>query len=461
MPAPAEIYAAIPEDALLLSYYTLHDQLLVFILDRSGFRECARVLLDEPVGRIVHRFREQIAAGDTALKAGSLLFKALVMAAVPHLEDRTRLLLVPHDALHYLPFSTLWYEEDGERVFVRDVLSTSRLPSASSLPWLATADDPDRAWGPAAVFGDPTGDLPGAAREAGRVAERITAAAWIGPDATCDAFLRGTHPAVVHVAGHGHFDASDPLLSGLRMADGLVTVEDLLEQQTAPHLLVLSGCFTGLAGRRPGDELVGLAQAALRNGTRAVVATLWETADDPSALFFDQFYRALVDGATIAQALEWARHAIADRYTDAVDWAPYILFGDGGGKLPERWTISTDDIHTLRSQGMRGFEHIREGRYTEALRTLTATAAAQADFLGPEHPDTIETNAMVAVALAYLARTEEAIDLMERTLRTSTQALGTDHKITEELRENLARAYKEQRSWWRRSLRRLAARSAT
>ena len=37
----------------------------------------------------------------------------------------------------------------------------------------------------------------------------------------------------------------DPLLSGLVLADGVVTVEDLLSSGPAPGLLVLSGCVTG------------------------------------------------------------------------------------------------------------------------------------------------------------------------------------------------------------------------
>ena len=76
----------------------------------------------------------------------------------------------------------------------------------------------------------------------------------------------------------------------------MVTVEDLLSSGPAPGLLVLSGCVTGMSERKPGEELIGLAQAALRNGTRSVVATLWETFDESSTIFFEHFYEALTEG---------------------------------------------------------------------------------------------------------------------------------------------------------------------
>ena len=70
-----------------------------------------------------------------------------------------------------------------------------------------------------------------------------------------------------------------------------------------PGLFVLSGCVTGMSKRRPGDELIGLAQAALRSGTRSVVATLWETFDESSTLFFEHFYDAHTRGVTVSQAI--------------------------------------------------------------------------------------------------------------------------------------------------------------
>ena len=118
---------------------------------------------------------------------------------------------------------------------------------------------------------------------------------------------RRLSPVVLHVAGHGAYNTEDALLSGLVLADGVVTVEDLLSAGPAPSLLVLSGCVTGISERKPGDELIGLAQAALRTGTRSVVATLWETFDESSTVFFEHFYDALTEGKSVSEAISCGR----------------------------------------------------------------------------------------------------------------------------------------------------------
>ena len=74
---------------------------------------------------------------------------------------------------------------------------------------------------------------------------------------------------------------------------------------------MLSGCVTGMSARKPGEELTGLAQAALRNGTRSVVATLWETFDESSTIFFEHFYEALTQGHPVSEAVGWARESLA------------------------------------------------------------------------------------------------------------------------------------------------------
>lgn len=74
---------------------------------------------------------------------------------------------------------------------------------------------------------------------------------------------------MIHVASH-----RDPLLSGILMADGRVTIDDMLDAQILTDLLTLSGCLTGIAGQNPGDELVGLSRAALVAGAPSVITTL-------------------------------------------------------------------------------------------------------------------------------------------------------------------------------------------
>ena len=168
------------------------------------------------------------------------------------------------------------------------------------------------------------------------MAAKLGVTARLGAEATRRCLLDAADPVVLHVAGHGAYNPQDPLLSRLELADGAVTVEDLLTSGPAPSLLVLSGCVTGISGRRPGDELIGLAQAALRNGTRSLVATLWETFDESSAVFFEHFYDALTEGESVSTAIAAGRYALSTDprgYDHPVDWAPFLLIGDPNQRI--------------------------------------------------------------------------------------------------------------------------------
>ena len=316
LPTEDDIRTAIPPETCVLEYFQFGDSVFAFLLDQEGLKDSGVVTPPEPVEAIVSRFNDEIEDGNPELAAGSLLFHALLGPFMPKLAETEDLIIVPHRSLHYVPFSALWYEQGSDdepsRRYLRRRFNLTTVPSASYLPYLARTSAPEREYGPPVVLGNPTGDLDGAGLEARRVAAKLDVTARLGASATRAALLGAGAPAVLHVASHGQYSEEDPLLSGLALADGVVTVEDLLGSGPAPRLLVLSGCVTGRSKRRPGDELIGLAQAALRSGTRSVVATLWETSDKSSTLFFEHFYESLTEGgATVSQAITWARDALA------------------------------------------------------------------------------------------------------------------------------------------------------
>jgi CHAT domain-containing protein/Flp pilus assembly protein TadD len=375
LPTEAEIRAALPADTCLLDFFAFGNTVVSFLLDRDGLRDCQAVVISEPLAEVVARFRREIEDSDSELTMGHYLFAALIRPVMPHLATVAKLIVVPHSALHYVPFSSLWFEPAGDdappRQYLKNRFFLTTVPSAGYLPYLArVAAQTQVSYGAPVVLGDPGGDLQGAETEARDVAAKLGVAPCLGAQATRAALLGAAAPAVLHVAAHGTYDETDPLLSGLRLADGVVTVEDLLTSGSAPGLFVLSGCVTGLSERKPGDELVGLAQAALRRGTRAVIATLWETLDESSSLFFHQFYGALMEGVTVSEALAWGREALATGpggFDQPVDWAPFVLIGD-----PDHRVSLPDDAP--RAAFLRGIELQERGDTTAALAVYRQVA---------------------------------------------------------------------------------------
>ena len=383
LPSFEEVCAAIPEDTRVLELFQTGENVFHLLLDRTGLLDAGMTVFEEPVETVAARFRQEVIDGDPDLPTGHSLFVALFRPVMPKLAETARLIVVPHRSLHYIPWSALWFVPAGDdappRQYLRSRFLLGTVPSASYLAQRSRSPSPDQGDGVRMVLGDPTGDLEGAAEEAREVAKTLRVQPLLGPAATKDALLQGAPSAVLHVAAHGSYNPEDPLLSGLHMADGLATVEDMLTRAPRTRLLVLSGCVTGLSERRPGDELIGLARAALLSGTKSIVVTLWETSDEASMSFFRYFYDALSDGSTVSEAIAWSQHHLAtgeDGYDQPVDWAPFLLLGDPDQRL-------VDPDQTPRAMFDRGATLSESGDVDGAIVAFQAAAGSGSSEVAP------------------------------------------------------------------------------
>jgi CHAT domain-containing protein len=157
------------------------------------------------------------------------------------------------------------------------------------------------------------------------------------------AALRDRILRLVHLSCHGGFDTSDPLRSGVLLADGLFTARQWMELHFRADLVTLSACQTGLSGSLGGDEMAGLSQALLYAGASSLLVGLWSVNARTTAALMVDFYRRLWDEngdkrADEATALREAALALRDGRllppmegvdpSDPYYWAPFILVGD-------------------------------------------------------------------------------------------------------------------------------------
>ena len=194
---------------------------------------------------------------------------------------------------------------------------------------------------------NPTLDLEGAEEEGRRVRELLASEPAVridelrGRDASRPALERAFRSGkydVIHYAGHAFFDEDDPAASGILCAGkAVLSGRDLAGLGNLPALVFFNACEAGRV-RRAGrsardvptmrkriDRNVGLAEAFLRGGVANYVGTYWPVGDEPAKLFAEQFYRALMKGQSIGEALLAGRRAVWDR--KSVDWADYIYYG--------------------------------------------------------------------------------------------------------------------------------------
>ena len=199
------------------------------------------------------------------------------------------------------------------------------------------ADDVKRAL----IVGDPDASLPGAREETERIASLLSVTPYVG-EAASEALVRSesNRSALIHLAAHGKYLPSQPIFSHFRMApgdahDGVLEMHEVWDQLelSGARLVTLSACETGIGRVTRGDEVVGLTQAFLVAGSRAVLSTLWRVEDRASTVLMERFYETWLTGLPADTALREAQLTLMEDYPPYY-WAGYMLTGD-----PDvRWT---------------------------------------------------------------------------------------------------------------------------
>jgi CHAT domain-containing protein len=285
----------------------------------------------------VQAFRELIAARDRQSemqRMAQALFDEFVR---PGLGGRApkELLIVPHDALHYLPFQALM-PAPGHYLLQQvplhyyssaSLMQFTRAKEQTGIPTFFALGNPD--------FQDPMLSLRYAEREARGIAALFPETALVTGKAATKATSREEirRHTVLHFATHAEFDEADPLGSSLLLAatggeEGRLEVQEIFGLDLHASLVVLSACETALGKLTRGDELTGLTRAFIYAGTPSVITTLWQVNDRAAFELMQQFYRHLKAGEEKAEALRHAQLAMLARHPRPYYWAAYQLFGE-------------------------------------------------------------------------------------------------------------------------------------
>lgn len=302
-PLPAaSIRGRLAPDERLVAYSVADGELLALVASREGIAVRRRLApadaVDDAVRKLLFRMRRAARARREAeperlaedLRALERLHATLWAPIEDALGDARRVVIVPHGALHGLPFAALRSAASGRFVVEEREIRTA--PSAM----LGTANGaPKRASEEILVVGVADLAAPAIAEEARQVAAIWPCAkALVGAVATADAVLEeAPRASIVHLACHGRFSESMPNASGLRLGDRWLSVRELLDARLQARLVLLAGCETGRAALEPGDEAVGLPRAVLAAGAAAVLVSLWPVDDAAAAELMVDLHRRL------------------------------------------------------------------------------------------------------------------------------------------------------------------------
>jgi CHAT domain-containing protein len=263
------------------------------------------------------------------------LARPLLEEVLSRIEGVELVYLVPYGPLHYLPLHAL--QVHGR--YLIDRFPITYAPSAGVLDRVMQRGIRQKQLGnvqDALILGYTPNESEREVfeGEALQVAEFFGARAHLGKNATA-ALLReaGAGCKILHLSCHGFFDSTDPMASGLQLADGVLTARDIMSLRLNADLVTLSSCQSGLSEIGSGDELAGLTRALLYAGASSVLVTLWSVNAVATLEIMNDFYSRLwsKDGTKIkteAEALQAAMLEMRNKRTHPYFWAPFILVGD-------------------------------------------------------------------------------------------------------------------------------------
>jgi CHAT domain-containing protein len=323
--------------AVLVEYYFAAGRVQAFVVERDRIRLHCDLAPQAEVVNLLNYFRRllsKFALGPEYTQTHQQQLEKLARVYLGRLYNHLvrplaadiagkSLVIVPHGPLHYLPFHALY---TGQQYLIEQS-EIRYAPSATVFDFCLQRAVPDS--GQALLIGvaDPT--IPHAVHEVRTIGELLpNAQVRIGEQATTQALRRiGAQSRLIHIASHGLFRPDQPLLSGVRLADGWLTLGEVYTLRLQAALVTLSACQTGLSQVTGGDELIGLARGFLYAGAASLIVSLWAVTDESTADLMSDFYTAWRAGQPAAAALRTAQIAALRRDSHPYYWAPFASVG--------------------------------------------------------------------------------------------------------------------------------------
>ena len=308
-------------------------------------------------------------------KYGMQLSETLFGKAINEIAAAKKLIIVPDGVLFYVPFEALTLPKSLGNEYLVERVPVSYVQSATVLDQLQEKTDSLRQHDgdrfALLAFGDPvfasaslaninaTRSLPdfynierliSTREEVKQIASYFPASkvrVYLGDTATEANIKKENLRAYryLHFATHGFLDERVPSRSGLLFStggdtteDGLLQMNEILNLDMNPDLVVLSACETGLGKLVKGEGMIGLTRAFHYAGARSLVVSLWKVADVSTAELMKSFYATLATTHSSTNALRDAKRSMIRSavpiWRHPYHWAAFVVQGDGGRTTP-------------------------------------------------------------------------------------------------------------------------------
>ncbi|MEL7147492.1 MAG: CHAT domain-containing tetratricopeptide repeat protein, partial [Bacteroidota bacterium] len=359
----AEVQQYLDKHTTLLEYYVTDSTATAMVITKKGFQ-----VKNWPVDSLeqqVRQFKTAMLEKDliTYIQSGNHLYDLLVKP-IDHLLDGERLIIVPDGPLWHLNFDVLLSQPADNRnprdlpyllhqyaisyassagVLLSQPEVTSDAPIKECLAF-SYSDSAELSTGSRlslTTLRDSQTDLPGTREEIKAISGIFGGTYYYGKEASEKAFkAEADQYALIHLALHGSIDNENFENSKLHFTnqeksgeDNFLYSHELYGMKIPSELVVLSACNTGSGTIASGEGIMSLGNAFQFAGTRSLLLSTWELADDNTPTLMQYFYEQLKAGDNKAEALRSAKRRYLQSQQDVTKvqpfyWAGFYVLGD-------------------------------------------------------------------------------------------------------------------------------------
>jgi pentatricopeptide repeat protein len=317
----------------IIEYFLTDKRFFIFVLRKGQIRVESLSISKDEIHRLLLDFRSKVMLGDKEANFSSKALYYLLIDPVKQLLESSKICIIPHSILHYLPFQALY---DGHSYFIQQH-QVFYAPSMTVLRFCFQKRSENKksllAIGPPS-FDDASLQLKFAENESYLVSTNFQQNLLLMREQANESNFRkyaGEYD-IVHIATHGYFSKDAPmksylLLQGDQDNDGKLSAYELFGIKLHSYLVTLSACQTAVGRLSRGDEMLGLMRGLIYAGTPSIVASLWNVDDASTAELMNEFYSNLTS-MDKAEALQYAQLKIMQKKVSPFFWAPFVLIGD-------------------------------------------------------------------------------------------------------------------------------------
>jgi CHAT domain-containing protein len=318
IPSVKSLQKDLDNKSAIISYHLSGNDILGLVITRNKINYY-KTNVDSSFYQLVEQFKKTLhqVSGSQRYEGATIarhLFSLLIAPLQQHLSQTERLVIIPDDELHYLPFEAL---QDGSNTYLLQKYSVQYLYSTSLFH---SEKNYNRGNGTLSFapfankgYSDDAGNNFNQLSASAAEVKELPGQLFTDQNATKQNFLTdANHYPVIHLATHASVNNEDADRSFIAFSPAdsdykLFAKEIYNLRLDSTDLVILSACETGAGQLVKGEGLMSLSRAFAYAGCRNIITSLWKAEDIATAFITTHLHQYLAKGYTKDKALQHAK----------------------------------------------------------------------------------------------------------------------------------------------------------